>query len=155
MIFCEFATLPKRMIHKSPLRYRFFDTFKALGSDPRALFFTIPSANRFLCFLKNKAEQKQTKNLTCLQAGVCAWRFSGVFSGLSGRGQQCVQGWGGGPLRKGQVLPNFFFGVGVLVRPPGICLGLSSAVDCVFGYRVQVKEYETSPLFLPLLFLLY
>ena len=119
------------------------------------LFFTIPSANRFLCLLKNKAEQKQTKNLTCLQAGVCAWRFSWVFSGLSGRGQQCVQGWGGGPLRKGQVLPNFFFGVGVLVRPPGICLGLISAVDCVFGYRVQVKEYETSPLFLPLLFLLY
>lgn len=61
----------------------------------------------------------------------------------------------GGPLRKGQVLPNFFFGVGVLVRPPGICLGLISAVACVFGYRVQVKEYETSPLFLPLLFLLY
>lgn len=28
------------------------------------LFFTIPSANRFLCLLKNTAEQKQTKNLT-------------------------------------------------------------------------------------------
>lgn len=60
----------------------------------------------------------------------------------------------GGPARKGQVLPKFFFGVRVLVRPPGICLGLISAMDCVFGYRVQVKEYETSPLFLPLLFLL-
>lgn len=61
----------------------------------------------------------------------------------------------GGPMRKAQVLPKFFFGgVGVLVRPPGICLGLISAMDCVFGYRVLVKEYETSPLFLPLLFLL-
>ena len=63
----------------------------------------------------------------------------------------------GGPMGKAQILPKFFFwggGVGVLVRPPGICLGLISAMDCVFGYRMLVKEYETSPLFLPLLFLL-
>lgn len=73
----------------------------------------------------------------------------GIFWAVLQGSAECVRGWGILEERPGSSKISLWWR-GMLVRPPAIYLGLISAMYCVFGYTVDVNEYDTSPQCLPL-----